>query len=82
MRVPIRQLLIVAAILSIHGQTAKALLLWNWSYNGTGVSASGTFTTNDAPDSAGFYQIVGITGTDNGVAITGLQADGHADPGE
>jgi hypothetical protein len=81
MRVPIRQLLIVAAILSIHGQTAKALLLWNWSYNGTGVSASGTFTTNDAPDSAGFYQIVGITGTDNGVAITGLQPTGTPIPG-
>jgi hypothetical protein len=81
MRVPIRRLLIAAAILPIHGQTAKALLLWNWSYNGTGVSASGTFTTNDAPDAAGFYQIVGITGTDNGATITGLQPTGTPIPG-
>jgi hypothetical protein len=81
MRVPIRRLLIAAAILPIHGQTAKALLLWNWSYNGTGVSASGTFTTNDAPDAAGFYQIVGITGTDNGATITGLQPSGTPIPG-
>jgi hypothetical protein len=46
--------------------SAKALLVWNWSYSSAGVSASGTFTTNDAPDAAGFYQIVGITDTDNG----------------
>jgi hypothetical protein len=45
MRVPIRPLLIAAAILPIHGQTAKALLLWDWSYSGAGVSASGNFTT-------------------------------------
>jgi hypothetical protein len=41
-------------------QPSEALLLWNWSYSGTGVSASGTSTTNDASDEAGFYQIVGI----------------------
>jgi hypothetical protein len=79
--VPIRRLLIAAAIFPIHGQTSEALLLWNWSYNGTGVSASGTFTTNDAPDAAGFYQIVGITGTDNGATITGLQPTGTPIPG-
>jgi hypothetical protein len=50
--VPMRRLLVAAAILAIHGQPAEALLLWNWSYSGTGVSASGTFTTNDAPDGA------------------------------
>jgi hypothetical protein len=68
-----RRLLIAAAILPILGQPAEALLLWNWSYSGTGVSASGTFTTIDAPDETGLYQIVGITGDDNGVTITGLQ---------
>ena len=75
-----RWLVIATAILLMHGP-AKASLLWNWSYNGTGVSASGTFTTNDAPDGAGFYQIVGITGADNGVTITGLQPTGTAVPG-
>ena len=75
------RILIAAAILLMHGQSAKALLLWNWSYTGAGVSASGTFTTNDAPDAAGFYQIVGITGTDNGAAITGLQPTGTPIPG-
>jgi hypothetical protein len=76
-----RRLLIAAAILLIHGRPAEALLLWNWSYSGTGVSASGTFTTNNAPDGAGFYQIVGITGSDNGVTITGLRPTGTAIPG-
>jgi hypothetical protein len=79
--VPIRRLLITAAILLMHGQSAKALLLWNWCYSGAGVSASGAFTTNDAPDAAGFYRIVGITGTDNGATITGLQPTGTPIPG-
>jgi hypothetical protein len=75
-----RRLLIAAALLPIHGRPAEALLLWNWSYSGTGVSASGTFTTNDVPDGAGFYQIAGTTGADNGVTITGLQPTGTGDP--
>ena len=78
---PIGRLVIAAAILLIGGQPAEGSLLWNWSYSGTGVSASGTFTTNDAPDGAGFYQIVEITGADNGVTITGLQPTGTAIPG-
>jgi hypothetical protein len=76
-----RRLVIAAAILLTHVRPAEALLLWNWSYGGTGVSASGTFTTNDTPDEAGFYQTVGITGADNGVTITGLQPTGTAIPG-
>ena len=81
MGVLMMRILIAAAMLLMHGQSARALLLWNWSYSGAGVSASGTFTTNDAPDAAGFYQIVGITGTDNGAAITGLQPTGTPIPG-
>jgi hypothetical protein len=73
-----KRLVIAAAILLMYRQPAGALLLWNWSYSGTGVSASGTFTTIDAPDEAGLYQIVGITGDDNGVTITGLQPTGTA----
>jgi|SRR5271156_434579 len=80
-RVPIGGLLIAAAILPMHGRPAEALLLWNWSYRGAGVSASGTFKTSDAPDGAGFYQIVGITGADNEVTIIGLQPAGTAIPG-
>jgi hypothetical protein len=75
------RILIAAAILLMHAHSAKALLLWNWGYSGAGVSASGTFTTNDAPDAAGFYQIVGITGTDNGAAIAALQPTGTPIPG-
>ena len=75
------RLLIAAAILLTQVQPANALLLWNWSYSGAGISASGTFTTNDTPDGAGFYQIVGISGTDNGAAITSLQPTGTAIPG-
>src|SRR5438105_4760578 len=76
-----RRRVIAAAILLMHGQPAEALLLWSWSYSGNGVSASGTFTTNNAPDGAGFYQIIRITGSDNGAAITGLQPTGTAIPG-
>ena len=75
------RLLIAVAVLLTAGQPAEALLLWNWSYSGAGVAASGTFTTNDTPDGAGFYRIVGITGADNGAAITGLQPAGTAIPG-
>src|SRR5215471_545651 len=75
------RLLIAAAVLLTAGQPAEALLLWNWSYSGAGISASGTFTTNDAPDGAGFYQIVGISGTDNGATIASLQPTGTAIPG-
>jgi hypothetical protein len=75
------RLLIAAAIVLTQGQPAEALLVWNWSYSGAGISASGTFTTNDAPDGAGFYQIVGITGADNEVTITGLQPTGTIIPG-
>jgi hypothetical protein len=62
-------------------RTGKGLAALELELYGTGVSASGTFTTNDAPDGAGFYQIVGITGADNGVTITGLQPTGTAVPG-
>jgi len=60
---------------------ARATLLWNWSYEGAGVSAAGTFTTADEPDAPGFYQITEITGQRNGVAITRLQPAGTSTPG-
>lgn len=42
---------------------------WNFSYTGSGVSAAGTFT---GVWNGSFFDIVSITGTRNGVAITGL----------
>jgi len=62
-------------------ELADASLLWNWSYSGSGISAQGTFTTVDTPDSLGFYLITGITGVRNGDTITGLQTTGTAIPG-
>ncbi len=60
---------------------ARATLLWNWRYDGDGVSAAGTLTTADAPDASGFYQIAEIAGQRNGVAITALQPAGTSTPG-
>ncbi len=60
---------------SAHAET------WTWHYTATGIAAAGTFTTADAPDADGFYAITAITGSRNGVAITGLQPAGSAIPG-
>jgi hypothetical protein len=54
---------------------------WRWSYQGEGVSASGSFTTKDTPNADGFYEITGIKGEANGVAIAGLQPHGTSIPG-
>ena len=59
----------------------QASLLWNWTYTGAGIAASGTFTTDDAPESHGYYHITGITGSRNGVAIISLEPAGKAIPG-
>jgi hypothetical protein len=56
-------------------------LEWRWSYQGEGVTASGVLTTKDAPNADGFYEITGIKGEMNGVAITGLQPAGTSIPG-
>ena len=55
--------------------------MWRWRYDGPGISASGTFTTKDAPNADGFYEITAISGEANGVAITGLQTAGTSVPG-
>lgn len=70
-------LLVGAALIA---QRAEALE-WRWSYLGEGVAASGAFTTKDAPNADGFFEITGITGEANGVAITGLQAPQTSIPG-
>ena len=59
----------------------QASRLLSWSYTGAGIAASGTFTTDDTPDSGGYYKIIGITGSRNGVAIISLETVGEAIPG-
>ena len=59
--------LFVAGALSVHN--AKAEKIWNWSYAGSNIAASGTFTTSETMDSQGFYQIYSIAGHRNGELI-------------
>jgi len=60
---------------------AEASLLWRWSCEGKDFRASGAFTTTDKPNADGFYEIIGIEGEADGVAIVGLQKAGTAMPG-
>jgi len=78
---PMPILLTLAAVPAMSTPPTKAAQTWSWAYNGSGISAMGTFTTSDQPDADGFYRILDIAGTDNGVAITGLQPAGTAIPG-
>ena len=69
-------------VASLIATTAQATALtWNWSYSGLGITTSGTFTTVDTPDGAGFYLITGIAGVRNGAPILGLQPAGTPIPG-
>ena len=70
-------LVIVAALVVLPAEALE----WRWSYQGEGVTASGAFTTTDTPNADGFYEITGINGEANGVAITGLQPAGTSIPG-
>jgi len=70
----------LALIISVAILATSMVLTWDWSYYSVGIVASGTFTTNHTPDISGFYQITEITGTRNGIAITGLQPTGTAIP--
>jgi hypothetical protein len=72
--------LLLVSLAALVARPAEALE-WRWSYQGEGVAASGSFTTKDAPNADGFYEITGINGEMNGVAITGLQPAGTSIPG-
>src|SRR6202046_2438581 len=72
--------LLLPALSMLCALPAEALE-WSWSYEGEGVTASGSLTTKDAPHADGFYEITGIKGEMNGVAITGLQPAGTSIPG-
>jgi hypothetical protein len=70
-------LAIAAALVALPAEALE----WRWSYQGEGVAASGVFTTKDAPNAEGFYEITAIAGEANGVAIAGLQPPGTSIPG-
>ena len=70
-------LAVAGALVSLPAEALE----WKWSYHGEGVTASGAFTTRDRPNADGFYEITGIKGEANGVAITGLQPPGTSIPG-
>src|SRR5271166_6653678 len=48
---------LLTAGLALLGGGANASTMWKWSYQGEGVTASGAFTTKDAPNADGFYEI-------------------------
>ena len=70
-------LAIAAALVAFRAEALE----WRWSYQGEGIAASGVFTTKDAPNADGFYEITGIKGEANGVSITGLQPAETSIPG-
>jgi len=72
--------LLLVSFAALVALPAEALE-WRWSYQGEGVAASGSFTTSDTRNADGFYEIIGIKGEMNGVAITGLQPAGTSIPG-
>jgi PEP-CTERM motif len=62
---------LLATILACSGWgVAQAQQVWAWSYSGTGVTASGTLTT--AGNALSFEDVLAVSGTRNGEAITGL----------
>ena len=69
------------AVITLTAVPAHASIVWNWDYSTSGISASGTLTTVEGPDSNGGYLITGIAGTRNGETITGLQPAGTSIPG-
>lgn len=61
---------IAVTVGSLLWAQAASAATWNWSYFGTDVSASGTFTTTG--DAATAEAILNISGQRNGVNITAL----------
>jgi len=52
--------------------SAQAAQLIGFSFSGTGINASGTFTTTDLNPTTNSYTITGISGTFNGQPFTGI----------
>lgn len=72
----------VLAAAAIFCATSAGATTWDWSYvNSEYVAfASGTFTTTDTADAAGWYGITGVTGEWNGSAIVSLAPSGSTIP--
>ncbi|GET41407.1 PEP-CTERM sorting domain-containing protein [Microseira wollei] len=62
----------VAAGMVMASSPASAAQLYNFSYSGTGIDATGTLTLGAPGTDPGSFLITGITGERNGVAITSL----------
>ncbi len=81
-----RYLSLALLALATLTSSAKADLLFSFSYTGDGINASGELLTSDITvtnvDGTAFsgFDVLGITGQRNGVAITGL-LDNPAFPG-
>lgn len=58
------------ALIGAFASNVQAQSIWDWSYSGTGVAASGTFTT--AGNALTAESILSFNGVRNGDAITGL----------
>lgn len=71
-----------AALCLLFGlSSARADMIWRWSYTGTDINATGSLVTTDSTDADGFHQILSISGNRNGDAIVGLVPTGTAIPG-
>ena len=74
-RPPLRAMLAAVGGLALSalplGAARAAPIAFNFSYTSAGISASGVLDTNGVL-SGGFYTVTGISGTRNGVAISGL----------
>ncbi len=62
----------VAAAVLMASSPVSAAQLYNFSYSGTGINATGTLTLGDPGTDPGSFLIAGITGERNGVAISSL----------
>jgi hypothetical protein len=60
--------IILAAALTIAGPASAEV--FDFSYTGSGIVASGTFVTTDTPDLNGYYTVTSIDGTRNGAAMS------------
>ncbi len=69
----------VVAAAALFALPAKASTYFDFSYYGTGVSGSGTFTATGTAGTAGNYTLTGVTGIANGLAIAGLSAYANSD---
>ncbi len=68
-----RNLVVAAALIgsALLAPAAKASL-YDFSYTGAGVQASGEITTSDSLNGDGSYSIIGLTGQRNGTLIDAL----------